>query len=57
MFRELTKRYVWDETGASDARALQESRALCAQAEGSGILAPRNFALTLRTYAPVAGST
>jgi stearoyl-CoA desaturase (delta-9 desaturase) len=47
---------VWDETAASHARALQKLRELCAQAEGSSILALRNFALRLRTYAPVAGS-
>jgi stearoyl-CoA desaturase (Delta-9 desaturase) len=48
---------IWDETSASHARALQQLRELCAQAEGSSILALRNFALRLRTYAPAAGST
>ncbi len=47
----------WEETSASHARALQQLRELCAQAESSGILALRNFALKLRTYAPAAGST
>jgi len=47
---------VWDETAASHDRALQKLRELCAQAEGSSILALRNFALRLRMYAPVAGS-
>jgi hypothetical protein len=32
-------------------------RELCIQAEGSRVLALRKFALRLRTYAPVAGST
>jgi stearoyl-CoA desaturase (Delta-9 desaturase) len=47
---------MWDETTASHARALQKLRELCAQAEGSSILALRHFALRLRTYAPAAGS-
>jgi hypothetical protein len=34
----------------------RQLRELCTQAEGSGILALRKFALGLRTYAPVAGS-
>ncbi len=37
-----------------DGRALEQLRALCAQAEGSSILALRKFALRLRTYAPAA---
>jgi hypothetical protein len=41
---------------ASHGRALERLRELCAQAEGSGILALRKFALGLRTYAPAAGS-
>ena len=48
---------MWDETAAGHARALQRLHELCAQADGSRILALRNFALRLRTYAPVAGST
>jgi len=48
---------IWDETSASHARALQQVRELCAQTESSSILALRNFALRLRTYAPAAGST
>jgi stearoyl-CoA desaturase (Delta-9 desaturase) len=47
---------IWDETSASHARALQQLRELCAQAESSSVLALRNFALRLRTYAPAAGS-
>jgi stearoyl-CoA desaturase (delta-9 desaturase) len=47
---------IWDETSASHARALQQLRELCAQAESSSILALRDFALRLRTYAPAAGS-
>jgi stearoyl-CoA desaturase (delta-9 desaturase) len=47
---------VWEETSASHARALQQLRELCAQAEGSGIAALRKFALRLRTYTPGAGS-
>jgi len=43
---------VWDETSASHGRALEQLRELCAQAEGSSILALRRFALRLRTYAP-----
>jgi stearoyl-CoA desaturase (delta-9 desaturase) len=47
---------IWEETSASHARALQQLRELCAQAESSSILALRNFALRLRTYAPAARS-
>jgi stearoyl-CoA desaturase (Delta-9 desaturase) len=47
---------IWDETSASHARALDQWRELCAQAEGSRILALRQFALRLRNYAPAAGS-
>jgi stearoyl-CoA desaturase (delta-9 desaturase) len=47
---------IWDEASASHGRALEQLRELCAQAEGSGILALRRFALRLRTYAPPAGS-
>ena len=36
---------IWDGTAASHARALQDLRELCAQAESSSILALRNFAL------------
>ena len=43
---------IWDEASASHERALEQLRALCAQAEGSSILALRNFASRLRTYAP-----
>jgi stearoyl-CoA desaturase (delta-9 desaturase) len=47
---------LWDETSASHGRALEQLRELCAQAEGSSILALRRFALRLRTYAPAAGA-
>jgi stearoyl-CoA desaturase (delta-9 desaturase) len=47
---------LWDETSASHGRALEQLRELCIQAETSGILALREFALKLRTYAPRAGS-
>jgi stearoyl-CoA desaturase (delta-9 desaturase) len=47
---------IWDEASASHGRALEQLRELCAQAEDSGILALRKFALRLRTYAPAAGS-
>jgi stearoyl-CoA desaturase (delta-9 desaturase) len=47
---------IWEETSASHARALQQLRELCAQAESSSILALRNFALRLRSYAPAARS-
>jgi stearoyl-CoA desaturase (delta-9 desaturase) len=47
---------IWDETSASHGRALEQLRELCTQAEGSGILALRKFALRLRAYAPT-GST
>jgi hypothetical protein len=47
---------IWEEMSASHGRAQQQLRELCAQAEGSGILALRKFALGLRTYAPAAGS-
>lgn len=46
---------IWDETSASQARALEQLRRLCAEAEGSGILALREFARRLPTYVP-AGS-
>jgi stearoyl-CoA desaturase (delta-9 desaturase) len=45
---------IWEETSASHARALQQLRELCAQAESSRVLALRNFALRLRSYAPTA---
>jgi stearoyl-CoA desaturase (Delta-9 desaturase) len=48
---------IWDETSASHVRALEQLRELCSQAEGSGILALRKFALRLRTYATAARST
>jgi stearoyl-CoA desaturase (delta-9 desaturase) len=48
---------IWDGTSASHGRALEQLRELCSQAEDSGILALRKFALRLRTYAPTAGST
>jgi stearoyl-CoA desaturase (Delta-9 desaturase) len=41
---------IWDETSAS-GRALEQLRELCTQAEGSGILVLRQFALRLPTYA------
>jgi stearoyl-CoA desaturase (delta-9 desaturase) len=47
---------LWDETSTSHGRALEQLRDLCTQAEGSSLLALRRFALTLRTYAPAAGS-
>jgi stearoyl-CoA desaturase (Delta-9 desaturase) len=47
---------LWDETSTSHGRALEQLRELCTQAEGSSLLALRKFALTLRTYAPTAGS-
>jgi stearoyl-CoA desaturase (delta-9 desaturase) len=47
---------LWDETSASHARALEQLRELCAQAQGSRLLALRKFALRLRTYAPAGGS-
>jgi stearoyl-CoA desaturase (delta-9 desaturase) len=47
---------LWDETAASHGRALEQLRELCAQAEGSRILALRKFALRLRTYTLGAGS-
>jgi stearoyl-CoA desaturase (delta-9 desaturase) len=47
---------IWDETSASHGRALEQLSELCAQAEGSRLLALRKFALRLRSYAPAAGS-
>jgi stearoyl-CoA desaturase (Delta-9 desaturase) len=49
-------RQLWDETSTTDGRTLEQLRELCARAEGSGLLALRKFALTLRTYAPAVGS-
>lgn len=46
---------IWDETSASHTRALEQLKRLCAEAEGSGILALRKFARRLPTYVP-AGS-
>lgn len=46
---------IWDETSASHARALEQLRGLCAEAEGSGLVALRKFARRLPTYVP-AGS-
>src|SRR5579872_4179774 len=46
---------IWDETSASHTRALEQLRSLCAEAEGSGLLALRKFARRLPTYVP-AGS-
>lgn len=43
---------IWDETSASHARALEQLRRLCADAEGSGILALRKSARRLPTYVP-----
>ncbi len=54
-FRDRLQR-LWDETAASHGRALEQLRELCAQAEGSRILALRKFALRLRTYTSGAGS-
>jgi stearoyl-CoA desaturase (delta-9 desaturase) len=47
---------IWEEMSASHGRALEQLRELCAQAEGSSIVALRKFALRLRAYAPAAGS-
>jgi stearoyl-CoA desaturase (Delta-9 desaturase) len=47
---------IWDGMSASHGRALEQLRELCAQAEASHVLALRQFALRLRTYAPAAGS-
>jgi stearoyl-CoA desaturase (delta-9 desaturase) len=55
-FRDRLQR-LWDETSASHARALEQLRELCAQAEGSSLLVLREFAFRLRAYAPAAGST
>lgn len=46
---------IWDETSASHGRALEQLSDLCAQAEGSRLLALRKFAQRLRSYAPAAG--
>ena len=54
-FRDRLQR-IWEEMSASHGRALEQLRELCVQAEGSGILALRKFALRLRSYAPAAGS-
>jgi len=43
---------IWDETSASQARALEQLKRLCAEAEGSSILALRKFARRLPTYVP-----
>jgi stearoyl-CoA desaturase (delta-9 desaturase) len=43
---------IWDATSASHERDLEQLRELCAQAEGSSILALSKFALRLRAYAP-----
>jgi stearoyl-CoA desaturase (Delta-9 desaturase) len=48
---------IWDEASAGQARALEQLRELCSQAEDRGIHALRTFALRLRTYAPTAVST
>jgi stearoyl-CoA desaturase (Delta-9 desaturase) len=42
---------IWNETSASHARALEQLRKLCAEAEGSGIHALSKFARRLPTYA------
>jgi stearoyl-CoA desaturase (Delta-9 desaturase) len=41
---------MWDETSASHARAVEQLRALCTEAECSRILALRQFGQRLRTY-------
>lgn len=46
---------IWEETSGSHTRALEQLRMLCADAEGSRILALRKFARRLPTYVP-AGS-
>jgi hypothetical protein len=43
---------TWDGMSASHARALEHLRALCAEAENSGIQALRRFAHRLPTYVP-----
>jgi hypothetical protein len=50
-FRDRLQR-IWDETSASHGRALGQLRELSAQAEGSRIVALREFARSLSTYAP-----
>jgi stearoyl-CoA desaturase (Delta-9 desaturase) len=47
---------TWNEASASHGRALEELRELHAKAEGSGILALREFARSLPTYVPAKGS-
>jgi stearoyl-CoA desaturase (Delta-9 desaturase) len=47
---------IWDETSASQERALEQVRALCNRAESSSIDALRSFARRMRSYAPPAES-
>jgi stearoyl-CoA desaturase (Delta-9 desaturase) len=47
---------MWDETSASRGRAVEQLRELCAQAEGSRVLALKRFALRLRMYVPATRS-
>ena len=47
---------IWDERSASNARALEQLRKLCIQAESGSIIVLRKFALRLRTYGPMARS-
>jgi stearoyl-CoA desaturase (Delta-9 desaturase) len=46
---------IWDDTSASHGRALEELRDLFAEAQGSSILALREFAQSLPTYVPAGG--
>jgi hypothetical protein len=55
-FRDRLQR-IWDDASASHDRAVEQLRELCAQAEGSSILALGKFVLRLRAYAPVPGAT
>jgi hypothetical protein len=70
-FRQLLERYevlraviefrdrlqqTWDEMSASHARALEQLRGLCAEAENSSIHALGRFAHRLPTYVPAGRS-
>lgn len=52
LYSRFPKAGILDETSASQARALKRLRGLCAESEGSGILALREFARRLPTYVP-----
>jgi hypothetical protein len=43
---------IWNGTSANHARALEQLRSLCVEAEGTGILALREFVRRLPTYVP-----